>query len=79
MKEQERIKNAREKQQKWNNLSGKEKEQIRAKKREPAEKKKALLERKEEEALRLQRLQEQDAEALEKYRKMAAGEIDASP
>ena len=79
MKEQERIKNIREKQQKWNNLSAKEKARIQAKKREPAERKTALMERKEQEALRLQQLQEQDAEALEKYRKMAAGEINASP
>jgi hypothetical protein len=79
MKEQEHIKNSREKQRKWNRLTDKEKAQIQAKRREPAEKRKELLERKRQDALDLQRLQEQDAEALEKYRKMAAGEIDASP
>jgi hypothetical protein len=73
MKEQERIKNAKEKQKRSNNLTPKERAQIEAKKREPEERKKAQLERKKQEALRLQRLQEEDAEALEKYRKMAAG------
>ena len=79
MKEQERIKHAKERQKWGNNLTPKERAQIEAKKREPEERRKAQLERKKQEALRLQRLQEEDAEALEKYRKMAAGRTSPPP
>lgn len=66
MKEQERIK----KQEKWDKLPEKEKARILAERGTAEEKRQEELRRKEEKALK--QLEETDAEALERYKKMAA-------